>query len=812
MSDSEKNVEYGLNADPSAFEAGMRKAATSAATAATEIDSQFKKVQSTFANVQKYLLGLTAVIAGGGAFKSVINSAAAWNGEAGKLAKTLGITTEQASVLNVALDHLGIDSETYIGASQKMSKQIFSNSDAFRELGVAVRDTTTGAYLPVTDVMSKVNQKLAEIKNPIEQNIAGMQVYGKGWSEVKAIVKVTQDQLEEADKTARKLGLIVGPDGVAAAKQYKEEMRDLGLIGKSLEIQFGNALLPVFKDTGKFMAEEGPAAGQAFALILKSVAFAASATWLSLKDMGDGIGAIAAQAAALLHGDLDGFKAIGKARDEEAAKNEAAFERLKSNFFDPKPPEATKPADTSGGPQYHFKQKATDGYGPAKSENSKWEAELAEQKLAYQERMNLEGSFAQFSKEAELKFWQEKLALTEKGSADNLSVRRKMAELQLGMGQEAYAHELASLQAQEAGYKSNMDKRLAILDQEAALVKQRFGTESKEYEAVQKQIVEAKRQASEQIKQIDMMRAQSARDQQLADLQGEQAIAQMQRDMGVISQQDLLAKQAAFENAKNVIALAALKEREQIALKDPDRNVVELARIHQEQEQLERQHKQKVIEIQVAALKESAKYVEGAVDAFGSGFQSVFQQTLQGTLTVQKAMQGLWTALTQAVSGALAKMATDMMVEQLKTMMGLKVTAGSEIAANAGVAGSAAVASTAAIPIIGPELAPAAGAAAFAAAMAFAPSASAAGGFDIPGTLNPITQLHASEMVLPAKHADVIRGLADQGQGTGASGGDIHMHVHTQSTQDFQDFLSQNSHVLAPALRRLGRNFSPTRA
>jgi hypothetical protein len=41
-----------------------------------------------------------------------------------------------------------------------------------------------------------------------------------------------------------------------------------------------------------------------------------------------------------------------------------------------------------------------------------------------------------------------------------------------------------------------------------------------------------------------------------------------------------------------------------------------------------------------------------------------------------------------------------------------------------------------------------------------APSASAAQGFDIPPGLNPVTQLHEKEMVLPAEQADVIRRLA----------------------------------------------------
>lgn len=39
---------------------------------------------------------------------------------------------------------------------------------------------------------------------------------------------------------------------------------------------------------------------------------------------------------------------------------------------------------------------------------------------------------------------------------------------------------------------------------------------------------------------------------------------------------------------------------------------------------------------------------------------------------------------------------------------------------------------------------------------------SAAGGWDIPAGINPLTQLHENEMVLPAEHAQTIREMADQ--------------------------------------------------
>ena len=95
-----------------------------------------------------------------------------------------------------------------------------------------------------------------------------------------------------------------------------------------------------------------------------------------------------------------------------------------------------------------------------------------------------------------------------------------------------------------------------------------------------------------------------------------------------------------------------------------------------------------------------------------------------------------------------------------------------------------AFASTAAIPVVGPALAPGAALAAGAAAEGFAALAtaaatlsvaSAAGGFDIPAGVNPLTQLHEREMVLPARHADTIRRLGSMGDG----GGNIEISMQT---------------------------------
>ena len=76
-------------------------------------------------------------------------------------------------------------------------------------------------------------------------------------------------------------------------------------------------------------------------------------------------------------------------------------------------------------------------------------------------------------------------------------------------------------------------------------------------------------------------------------------------------------------------------------------------------------------------------------------------------------------------------------------------------------------------------------------------SAAAAGGYDVPAGLSPLTQLHASEMVLPA---DIAGPLRDQVKG-GGMGGDVHLHVTAMDAKGVKDFLMGNRSAVAAAVR-----------
>lgn len=121
----------------------------------------------------------------------------------------------------------------------------------------------------------------------------------------------------------------------------------------------------------------------------------------------------------------------------------------------------------------------------------------------------------------------------------------------------------------------------------------------------------------------------------------------------------------------------------------------------------------------------------------------------------------------------------------------------------AAVAAAGAAAAVASIPYVGPAMAVAASASTFAMLQPYAAIASAAGGFDIPNGMNPITQLHQNEMVLPAHLADNIRNM---GQGGGGGGTII---IQALDSADVARWAKNNSGTLAKAISNHQR-FNPS--
>ncbi|KQD95959.1 phage tail protein [Acinetobacter baumannii] len=122
-----------------------------------------------------------------------------------------------------------------------------------------------------------------------------------------------------------------------------------------------------------------------------------------------------------------------------------------------------------------------------------------------------------------------------------------------------------------------------------------------------------------------------------------------------------------------------------------------------------------------------------------------------------------------------------------------------------------------AIPYIGPILAVGAGAAAFGLVAGLAGKIkSARGGYDIPSGVNPVTQLHEDEMVLPSQHANTIREMgkamrsgASFGAASAAEGGGAGptINISAVDAKSIQRLFKNNGRAVASGLNSYARGF-----
>lgn len=886
---NDKTSEYAVTADPSGYEAGMRRVIESSRETQRVVSTAFSSVGDAMGKITGALGMLTAVMAGGAAFKAAISASTEWTGEAKKLSTALGTTTENASVMMVAMRRVGLDADLVTRASSELTKQLANNGASFTKLGVQVKDTN-GYFRPAGDLMAEVNDKLKAIKNPVEQNIVGMKMYGESWLEIKGVLKLTSDEMEKAKSKAENLGLIVGPEGVAQAKQYKETMSDMKLVLTSLEVQLGTAVLPTLVKLGSWLSGVGPVVGGMFRMTMESVVniletcgeavmelwsvvsegFSQIGVLVSTVFGGKAVGAMeifsnmlkvveiafiglkvgtlevlqfvmglldtfiarvlrfADTAERAIHLDFSGAKAAWQrgtenveaieqkhmqkmveiAQKGQDQMNEVLFRGPKARA-----PESAKP-NLATGPKY-------DMGNDKQNRMSEWESKLAVDKDGFERAQQLAGTAQEYGKARERDYWKHILDTTKMSDEEKNQVTRRYLTLEHDIRQAAFDAQIAGEKSALEEYKNNHIARLQIATQMYEQLKARYGADSKEAKAALAEINKENRAMAEQALQVNQVVAAARQAASLDQIDNEQRQAELQLSLGEITCTKMLDLERAFEERRYQVKLGALQQQLQMQEQSPDRNPVVLAQLHAQIEELERKHVDVLGQINGKAAQDAQAPWQQMTSSLRSSYEDTFAGIISGTSTLQSALAKVWqstlSTFAQFVAKKVGMWLTGETVQTSATVAGDTARTASNwwaatqsvmanawaaiknIAIKAWEAAAAVYASIASIPYVGPVLAPVMAIAATGAVLGFAGHiASARGGYDIPAGVNPVTQLHEREMVLPQAQADAVRQMAEEG---GPAGGDVHVHLTAMDSRDVKRFLLDNKRHIADALQ-----------
>ena len=421
------------------------------------------------------------------------------------------------------------------------------------------------------------------------------------------------------------------------------------------------------------------------------------------------------------------------------------------------------------------------GSGAAQDPMQGWEEEIKAQKLAHREMERETLTHQEWDLAREAAYWREKLATVDAGSKTGLKLREKI---------------------------------LALEDQ------------------LSKQSTEAKMNQVAEWEKLDKHKLEMEKDA------ADQALAN-----GRISQLERLDLEIEFENRRYQIAYDALQERIALAEQDPTYSQTAIDKLKAQMAELGQGHERTQAKNEGKRESQRRKDAPNVMEMLQDGGKNVWQEAQQQmgqaftamltrTQNFRTAMNNFFKSMgqtfiqemvTKPLMGMMQRMVQESAIykmifstkDTLETAAAAKTVATKStetttvVGKNAVQAASGAASSQAGIPYVGPILAVAAMAAMMAAVMGLMGGGggsqttttttripSAAGGWDIPAGINPLTQLHENEMVLPAEHAQTIREMAGQ------SGGDDSTIIINSTGGDFI-----HKKDLAKLLKQMKRDF-----
>ena len=423
------------------------------------------------------------------------------------------------------------------------------------------------------------------------------------------------------------------------------------------------------------------------------------------------------------------------------------------------------------------------GSGAAKDPMQAWEEEIKAQKLAHRKMQHETLSHQEWDLAREAEYWREKLATVDANGKTGQKILEKIL---------------------------NLEDQLSKQSTEAKM------NQVAEWEKLDKHKLEMEKDAA---------------DQALAD--------------GRISQLERLDMEIEFENRRYQIAYDALQERIALAEQDPTYSQTAIDKLKAQMGELGQGHERTQAKNEGKRENQRRKDAPNVMEMLQDGGKNVWQQAQQqmsqaftAMLTraqsFRQAMGGVFSSIRQtfvqemvskplaALVGRFAKEGamwlangTRQIAAQTATSAAVtgikKVETTENVGMNAIQAAAEAFKALAGIPYVGPILAVGAAAAAMAAVYGLMSGMggggsststtttripSAAGGWDIPAGINPLTQLHENEMVLPAEHAQTIREMAGQQGGSDST-------IIINSTGG--DFIHKND--LAKLLKQMKRDF-----
>ncbi|NVO06590.1 MAG: hypothetical protein HXX19_11980, partial [Rhodoferax sp.] len=294
------------------------------------VSDTMKQIESAINLAKQAFVAMTGV-AGVDALKGIVLGAVESIAKLHDLSIQSGITVEALSGLATVGKATGTGADMIAAASNKFSKALASaNEDskgaatALKALGLSFDEFQ---QMAPDERMQQVAIAMKQFEDGGQKSAAAMMLFGKTGAEMLPFLKDLAD--------AGELHAKVTEEQARQAHEFEVAMGRLKANGEAWKRSLAMELLPTLNDTVDVLlsvktstAAAGGAIGEGLKIVLQTVNVVIANTVYVLRQLGNEIGGMVAQMAALVRFDWTGFKSIGKMMEEDAVRARAEVDKL----------------------------------------------------------------------------------------------------------------------------------------------------------------------------------------------------------------------------------------------------------------------------------------------------------------------------------------------------------------------------------------------------------------------------------------------------------------------------------------------------
>jgi hypothetical protein len=174
--------------------------------------------------------------------------------EIGKMAQSLGMTSEELSKLKYAAELSGVSVEELRSSFARLNKNAFENIDSFKALGVSLKDSS-GSMRSNYEILGDLAERFKNMPDGIGKAAAAQQIFGKTGANLIPLLNQGRDGLRELGAEAERMGIVVSTKTAKSAEVFNDNMERLSKNIDGVFLSIANGLVPVLAGLSENMKE-----------------------------------------------------------------------------------------------------------------------------------------------------------------------------------------------------------------------------------------------------------------------------------------------------------------------------------------------------------------------------------------------------------------------------------------------------------------------------------------------------------------------------------------------------------------------------